>query len=86
MVTRSTHPLSTSNSNWGVIRRFCGRAGAFFTPLLVLCALFELAMWRTGESWPVSRVIDTQLSLGTTPSLYGRMSASPSNSMCTSMP
>ena len=30
-------------------------------------------MWRTGESWPVSRVVDTQLSLGTTPSLYGRL-------------
>lgn len=30
-------------------------------------------MWRTGESWPLSRVIDTQLSLGTIPSLYGRM-------------
>ena len=73
MVTRSTHLLSTSNSNLGVIRRFCWRAGVFFTPLLVLCALFECAMWRTGESWPVSRVIDAQLSLGTTSSLYSRM-------------
>ena len=53
-----------------------GSAGVwacFGAPLLVLWALFELAMWRTGESWPVSRVVDTQLSLGTTPSLYGRM-------------
>jgi hypothetical protein len=73
MDTRSTRPLSTSNSDLVVIRRFCWRAGVFFTPLLVLCALFECAMWRTGESWPVSRVIDTQLSLGTTSSLYSRM-------------
>jgi hypothetical protein len=73
MVTQSTHPLSTSNSDWAVIRRFCWRVGVFFAPLLVLCVLFEFAMWRTGESWPASRVIDTQLSLGTTPSLYGRM-------------
>jgi hypothetical protein len=73
MDTRSTRPLSTSNSNLGVICRFCWRVGVFFTPLFVLCALFECAMWRTGESWPVSRVIDTQLNLGTTASLYSRM-------------
>jgi hypothetical protein len=35
--------------------------------------LFEFAMWRTGDTWPVSRVVDVQLSLGTTPSLYDRM-------------
>jgi hypothetical protein len=73
MVTLNTRLLSTSNSNLGVICRFCWRVGVFFTPLFVLCALFECAMWRTGESWPVSRVIDTQLNLGTTASLYSRM-------------
>jgi hypothetical protein len=31
----------------------------------------ELALWRTGESWPIARVVRTQLSLPT-PSLYGR--------------
>ena len=30
-------------------------------------------MWRTGEAWPLAWVVDTQLSLGTMPSLYGRM-------------
>ena len=73
MVTQNTRPLSTSNSNGVMIRRFCWRAGVFCAPLLGLCALFEIAMWRTGESWPVSRVVDTQLSPGATPSLYGRM-------------
>jgi hypothetical protein len=73
MVTRHTHPLFTSNSDVLVIRRFCWRAGVFFTPLLVLGGLFEFAVWRTGESWPLSRVVETQLNLGTTPSLYGRM-------------
>jgi hypothetical protein len=73
MVTRHTRPLSTSNSDLVVIRRFCQHAGVFFAPLLVLGACFEFAVWRTGESWPLARVVDTQLSLGTTPSLYGRL-------------
>ena len=73
MVTHSTHPVSTSDADLVVIRRFCWRVGVFFAPLLVLGVLFEFAMWRTGETWPVSRVIDTQLSLGTTSSLYSRM-------------
>lgn len=73
MVTRNTRPLFTSSSDLLVVRRFCQRAGVFFAPLLALCAFFELAVWRTGESWPLARVVDTQLSLGTTPSLYGRM-------------
>jgi hypothetical protein len=45
----------------------------FFAPILVLGGLFEFAVWRAGESWPLARVVNTQLSLGTTPSLYGRM-------------
>jgi len=73
MVTQSTHPLSPSNSDWGVLRRFCWRTGVFFAPLLGLCVVFEFAMWRTGDTWPVSRVVDVQRRLGTTPSLYGRM-------------
>ena len=73
MATRRTRPLFTSNSDLVVIRRFCQHTGVFFAPLLVLCASFECAVWRTGESWPLARVVDTQLSLGTTPSLYGRM-------------
>jgi hypothetical protein len=44
----------------------------FFLPLLGLIAFFEFAIWRTGEAWPLVWVVDTQLSLGTTPSLYGR--------------
>ncbi len=73
MVTRLTRPLFTSNSNLVIIRRFWQRAGVFFAPLLVLFAFFEFAIWRTGEAWPLAWVVDTQLSLGTTPSLYGRM-------------
>jgi hypothetical protein len=38
-----------------------------------VAALFEIALWRTGESWPLARVVDTQLNFGETPSLYGRM-------------
>jgi hypothetical protein len=44
----------------------------FFAPLLGLLVLFEFALWRTGESWPLSRVVHTQGALGKTPSLYGR--------------
>ena len=73
MVTRNIRPLSPSNADWVIIRRFCWRTVVFFAPLLGLCALFEFVMWRTGETWPVSRVIDTQLRLGTTRSLYSRM-------------
>ena len=74
MVTRHTRPLSTSNSDLVALRRFCQHAGVFFAPLLVLCAFcLSSQLWRTGESWPLSRVVDAQLRLGTTPSLYGRM-------------
>ena len=73
MVLWRTRPVSTAKADGAVLRRFCWRVSVFWTPLLVLWALFELAMWRTGESWPVSQVVGTQLSLETTPSLYGRM-------------
>lgn len=73
MVIRDTPRSSTSNSSWPLVRAFCRRAGIFFAPLLGVVVLFEVALWRTGESWPLSRVVHAQLSLGQRPSLYGRL-------------
>ncbi len=32
----------------------------FWTPVLILATAFELLLWRTGESWTISRVLDVQ--------------------------
>jgi hypothetical protein len=73
MATQGTFPLSTFNSSESGVRAFCWRLGIFVVPLIGALVSFELMLWRTGESWPVSRVVRTQLRLGQTPSLYERM-------------
>ena len=73
METRARRPSSPAKADGVMLRRFCWRVVVFCAPLLGLGALFEIAMWRTGETWPAARVVDTQLRLAPTPSLYSRM-------------
>jgi hypothetical protein len=42
------------------LRRFAARVLIFFAPLLLLAFGVELLLWRTGESWPLERVIAAQ--------------------------
>src|SRR5437868_5346811 len=41
-------------------RRFLFKTLIFFSPLLLLLFLVELILWRTGETWSINRVIETQ--------------------------
>jgi hypothetical protein len=40
--------------------RFARKVLLFFSPLLVLVALFEIVLWRTGETWTIKHVIEEQ--------------------------
>lgn len=62
---------STSSSNFKDATRFALRVFIFSTPLLCAAFLFELAMYRTGDSWPISKVIAAQEATGGE-SLLGR--------------
>src|ERR1700732_3403443 len=42
------------------LRRFAARVLIFFAPLLLLVFGVELVLWRTGETWPLERVIAVQ--------------------------
>lgn len=64
-------PLSTSNSNRALAFRFALRAALFCAPLLLAALLFEMAMYRTGDSWPITKVIAAQQKLNAE-SLLGR--------------
>lgn len=64
-------PSSTSSSNRAQAFRFALRAALFGAPLLLAALLFEIAMYRTGESWPITKVIAAQEKLNAE-SLLGR--------------
>jgi hypothetical protein len=63
-----------SNSERGRASTFALRVAVFCAPLLLGAALFEFAMYRTGDNWPVSKVIAAQSALAGAggESLYGR--------------
>lgn len=63
---------STFNSNHQTVRAFFKRALLFFAPLITILILFEFALFRAGESWPISYVVRTQAQLGNDHSLYAR--------------
>lgn len=60
-----------SNSDRGRAALLALRVLVFCAPLLLGAALFELAMYRTRDSWPISKVIEEQERLGGE-SLIGR--------------
>jgi hypothetical protein len=51
---------STSNSDQSKATRFIARLLVFLAPVLVAAAVFEYAMYRTGDSWPINRVVQAQ--------------------------
>jgi hypothetical protein len=44
----------------GSVVRFAVRIALFWLPVVVVFGLLEVGLWRTGESWPVDRVLDVQ--------------------------
>src|SRR5882724_1188843 len=53
-------PSSTSSSNRAAVLYFALRALGFCAPLLLGACLFEIAMYRTRDSWPIAKVIAAQ--------------------------
>jgi hypothetical protein len=50
-------PSSISSSDdTGDLVPFCLQVVLFLTPLLIFVGIFEVAFWRVGESWPMSRI------------------------------
>jgi len=39
---------------------FARRAALFWAPFVIVAAVFEAALWRSGESWPVKRTLEAQ--------------------------
>src|SRR5438046_4561284 len=42
------------------LRKFAARVAVFFAPFVLLALGIELLLWRTGETWPLERVITGQ--------------------------
>ena len=53
-------PSSTSSSDRARALRFAIRVLAFGFPLLAPALVFETALFRTGESWPIGLVVRRQ--------------------------
>ena len=41
-------------------RRLLARLGLFWAPVVCVLALLEIVLWRTGESWPLAKVLEIQ--------------------------
>jgi hypothetical protein len=73
MATPGMSPSSISSSNRLALTTFGKRVLLFCVPLLLIICFFEFALFRAGESWPVSSVAHLQLHGGTSPTLFARL-------------
>lgn len=42
------------------VRTLLGRLALFFAPVACVLALLEVVLWRTGDSWPLAKVLEAQ--------------------------
>jgi hypothetical protein len=55
---------STFSSDQAAAAKFGRRALVFLAPILLIIAILEFGLFRTGDSWPVSRVLRVQDEMG----------------------